>query len=45
MTNFQDLKDRPDAFLSLTGYTLEELDRTITSFFLLFFRIYANTYP
>ena len=24
MTNFQDLKDRPDAFLSLTGYTLEE---------------------
>ena len=26
MTNFQDLKDKPDAFLSLTGHTLEDTE-------------------
>lgn len=32
MTNFQDLKDRPDAFLSLTGYTLEEFTELFPHF-------------
>jgi hypothetical protein len=32
MTDFQDLKDRPDAFLSLTGYTLEEFTELFPHF-------------
>ncbi len=32
MTNFQNLKDRPDAFLSLTGYTLEEFAKLLPHF-------------
>ena len=32
MTNFQDLKDKPDAFLSLTGYTLEEFTELLPHF-------------
>ena len=32
MTNFQDLKDKADAFLSLTGYTLEEFTKLLPHF-------------
>ena len=32
MTNFQDLKDKPDAFLSLTGHTLEEFTELLPHF-------------
>ena len=32
MTNFQDLRDKPGAFLSLTGYTLEEFTALLPHF-------------
>ncbi|MDE0481821.1 MAG: transposase family protein [Candidatus Poribacteria bacterium] len=43
MTNFQDLKDRPDAFLSLTGYTLEEFTELSPHFSYCFLE-YMQTY-
>ena len=32
MTNFQDLKDRPDALLSHTGWTLEDWTELFSHF-------------